>query len=445
MFIWRRALQWGMAEQLESPSASIPHWYDGGDLPTIVRGDGSYVYDDAGEEYLDFMSMLYCANAGHSHPTIVDRMRDQLERIQYVTPSKHNDARSELASRIAEIGPDALTDVYFSISGSEANEAAIQFAREYQDAPKVLTRWQSYHGGTYGAAALTGDPSTRGTVERHAATTGYGKFLPPLAKAFDGKTGTALTEAAADHLEYVLRNEDPDEVAAVLMEPVGGTSGAYPAPEGYFQRVREICDDHDVLFISDEVITGFGRCGEWFGIQTEDVQPDMMTFAKAVTSAYAPLAGVATTPEIAEHFRDGGIEVGQTFGGHPVGCAAGLGAIEAYEGGLVDDVRELAPYLAQRLRELTDHDVVDEVRGRGFHWAVTFADPETGEPFVHPWAEDEDNPVAEVREHAMDDGVILGSGRPDVQVICSPPFTVGEAEIDHAVGVLDDAIAATFD
>jgi len=434
-----------MAEQLQAESASIPHWYGGGDVPTIVRGDGSYVYDEAGAEYLDFMSMLYCANAGHSHPTVVDEMRDQLERVQYVTPSKHNDTRSKLADRIAEVGPDSLTDVFFSISGSEANEAAIQFAREYTDAPKVLTRWQSYHGGTYGSAALTGDPSTRATVERHAATTGYGKFLPPLPKAFDGKTGDDLAEAAADHLEYVLRNEDPDEVAAVLMEPVGGTSGAYPAPEGYFPRVKEICEEHDVLFISDEVITGFGRCGEWFGIQTEGVQPDMMTFAKGVTSAYAPLAGVATTPDIAEHFREHGIEVGQTFGGHPVGCAAGLGAIEAYEDGLIDNVRALAPHLERRLRELEAHDVVDDVRGRGFHWAVTFAEPDTGEPFVHPWADDdEDNPVEDVRDHAMDEGVIFGSGRPDVQVIASPPFTVDADDVDHAVDVLDDSITEVF-
>jgi len=433
-------------KRVNGASASLPHWYDGGDVPTIVRGDGSYVYDESGEEYLDFMSMLYCANAGHGHPAIVDRMTEQLERVQYVSPAKHNDARSALASRIVERAPASLSDVFFSISGSEANEAAVQFARAFQDASTVLTRWQSYHGGTYGAAALTGDPGTRATVERHAATTGHGKFLPPLPTAFDGKEGVALAEAAADHLEFVIQNEGADAVAAVLLEPVGGTSGAYPAPPGYFERVREICDEYDVLLIADEVITGFGRCGEWFGIQTEGVQPDMLTFAKGVTSAYAPLAGVATTPELAAYLRDEGIEIGQTFGGHPVSCAAGLGAIDAYEDGLLDTVRELAPYLEERLRSLETHDAVDEVRGRGFHWAVTFADPETGEPFHHPWADGEgDNPVATVREHASDAGVLVGSGRPDVQLICSPPFTVDETDIDHAVAVLDDAIESVFD
>jgi taurine--2-oxoglutarate transaminase len=429
--------------------AVIPHWYSpDSDLPTLVRGDGSWVYDDQGGEYLDFVSQLYCVNAGHGNTAITERMKEQLDRVQYVSPSKHNDTRSELAGRIADVAPENLTDVSFSVSGSEANETAIQLARSYQEAPKVLTRWQSYHGSTYGAGALTGDPSTRATIEEHAATTGYAKFLPPLTAndAFEADSETELARKAADHLEFVIRNEGPDSVAAVLMEPVGGTSGAYTAPEGYFRRVREICDEYDVLLISDEVIAGFGRCGDWFGIQTEDVQPDMMTFAKGVTSAYAPLAGVATTSEIAEHFREEGIDVGQTFGGHPVSCAAGLGAMDAYEDGLLDNVRELAPYLESRLDEVVEkYDVVEESRGRGLLRALTFADPGTGEPFFDPWTDDEgDNPVSEVRDVVMDHGVMVGGGRPDVQVIVSPPFTVDESEIDAAVEALDDAIGSVF-
>jgi taurine--2-oxoglutarate transaminase len=171
-----------------------------------------------------------------------------------------------------------------------------------------------------------------------------------------------------------------------------------------------------------------------------------MTFAKGVTSAYAPLAGVATTSDIAEHFRDEGIDVGQTFGGHPVSCAAGLGAMDAYEDGLLDNVRELAPYLESRLDEVVEkYDAVEESRGRGFLRALTFADPDTGEPFFDPWTDDEgDNPVSEVRDIVMDHGVMVGGGRPDVQVIVSPPFTVDESEIDTAVEALDDAIGSVF-
>ena len=430
--------------------AVIPHWYSpDSDIPTITRGDGSWVYDDQDGEHLDFISQLYCVNAGHGNATVVERIKEQLDHVQYVSSSKHNDTRSELADRIVDVAPENLTDVSFSVSGSEANETAIQLARSYQDAPKVLTRWQSYHGSTYGAGALTGDPSTRATIEKHAATTGYAKFLPPLTAndAFEADSEEELARKAADHLEFVIRNEGPDSVAAVMMEPIAGASGAYTAPEGYFERVREICDEYDVLLISDEVIAGFGRCGDWFGIQTEDVQPDLMTFAKGVTSAYAPLAGVATTSEIAEHFREEGIDVGQTFGGHPVSCAAGLGAMDAYEDGLLDNVRELAPYLESRFEELAEkHDAVDETRGRGFLRALTFADPETGEPFFDPWADEgEDNPVSEVHDAVTDRGVLVAGGRPAVQIVVAPPFTVDESEIDIAVEAIDEAIESVFD
>ena len=452
-----------MSEQVPAAGATIPHWHTPDDeRPTIVEGEGSTVYDDDGEAYLDFQSQLYCCNAGHSNAAIVDAVAEQARRIPYVSSAKHNDARSGLAADLAEVAPGSLSSVFFAISGSEANETAAQMARTVQDAPTVLTRWQSYHGGTSGAAAFTGDPSTRKAAERFAATTGAGKFLPPLPEAFPGAdTPEELADLAADHVEFVLRNEGPDSVAAILTEPVAGTSGAYTAPPGYFERLRELCDDYDVLLISDEVITGFGRCGEWFGVDTEGVEPDLLTFAKGVTSAYVPLAGVVADDWIGEEITEAGYPLGQTFAGHPVACAAGRAALREYgfEGngggrdvgdGLVADAREVAPHLEERLRELeADHDAVSEVRGRGFLWSVVFADPETGEPFVDPWVEpDEDdveNPVATVREEAADRGVFVGAGRPDVQFVVAPPLCATREEVDEAADVLDASIEAVFE
>ncbi len=428
-------------------STAIPHWNNpDADQPTIINGEGVTVYDDSGNSYLDFLSQLYCCNAGHSNEAITDAISSQLEQIQYVSSSKHNDVRSALAADIVDIAPGDLSDVFFSVSGSEANEAAIQLARSVTDGGKVLTRWQSYHGGTYASGGLTGDPSTRATLERHAATTGSAKFLPPLPKAFDGAEGETLTKRAADHLEFVIRNEGVDDVTAVLMEPIGGTSGAYTAPPGYFERVREICDEYDVYLISDEVITGFGRCGDWFGIGTEDVVPDMITFAKGVTSAYIPLAGVIVSESISETIRNQAHDVGQTFAGHPVACAAGQAAIAEYKHGLLDHSRDMTPLLEDALRDLaSSHDVIEEIRGRGLHWSVVFADPETGEPFVHPWIEsDDDNPVATVRSVAQEHGALFGSGRPDTQIIVCPPLCVTPEEIDEAIGILDTAIEAVF-
>ncbi len=441
-----------MSHQDQSPrseeSTAIPHWLSpDSEIVDVAEGEGAYVYDQAGTEYLDFIAQLYCVNAGHSNEAITTAIRDQLERVQYVSSAKHNDVRSAFASDLADIAPETLTDVYFAVSGSEANETAVQLAREYMDAPKILTRWRSYHGGTYGAGSLTGDPTMRAAVESHVATTGAVKFLPPLAygNAFDADSPEALAQQAADHLEFVIRNEDPDSIAALLTEPIGGTSGAFTAPPGYFERIREICDEYNILLISDEVITGFGRCGEWFGIQTESVEPDMISFAKAATSAYVPLAGVIARDEIGAHVRDHGTELGQTFAGNPLACAAGRAALNEYRDGLIENVRNLEEYFETRLNDLRTHDVVGDVRGRGFFWAVEFTEPSSGEPFVDPRVEkNAANPVDDVLQEAQEQGVLLGSGRPGTMICLAPPLMVGQAEIDHAVDVIDDAISSVF-
>ena len=431
-----------------SVTSAIPHWYDpDADVATITDGTGSRVYDDEGTEYLDFLSMLYCVNAGYGQDSIVAAIAEQAGRIGYVSPSKHNDTRTALAGRLAELAPGRLSDVFFSVSGSEANEAAVQFAREYTGGHTILSRWRSYHGGTYGAGSLTGDPETRSRVERHAATTGAEKFLPPMVhrSPFGGGSPEEIARQAADHLEFVIRNEGPDSIAAILTEPVAGTSGAYPAPPGYFERVRELCDEYDILLISDEVITGFGRCGEWFGIETEGVTPDMITFAKGVTSAYVPLGGVIVRPKISAQLRESGVDIGQTFAGHPVGCAAGLAALDLYEDGLLDNVRDLAPALESSLRDVADrHEAVGDVHGRGFLWGVEFTDPATGDPYFDPRIEDGDNPVAAVRREAADRGVLFGSGRPDIQLLVSPPLCIDESDIEEAAAVLDRSIDAVF-
>jgi len=427
----------------------IPHFHSAGGVPTTVtRGEGVHVYDDEGAEYLDFVSQLYCVNVGHSNQEIVDAITEQLGRIPYVSSTNHSDVRTELANKLVGVAPDPLEDVYFSVTGSEANEAAVQMARAYTDASKVLTRWRSYHGATYGAGSLTGDPESRAEYERYASTSGSVKFLPPMShrSPFDADTPGGLARQAADHVEFVIRNEGPDTIAAILMEPVAGSSGAYTAPPGYFERLREICDEYDVLLIADEVLAGFGRCGDWFSIQTEGVEPDMLTFAKGVTSAYVPLAGVISRPEIADLVHEKGFDVGQTFGGHPTACAAGCAAVDVYADGVIDNVRDLEPVVADHLASLESrYDVVGDTRGRGFLWAVEFTDPETGEPFYDPRTEsDGENPVASVIDEAQKRGVLFGTGRPTIQLMVAPPLCADEEHITAAVETLEDAIDAVF-
>lgn len=430
---------------LAEDSAVIPHWHDpDGTRLTLAEGEGVTVEDTGGTSYLDFTSQLYCVNAGHDNQAIIDAISRQTRRLPYVSSAKDNDVRARLADRLSQVAPGSLEDVVFSVSGSESNELAVQFARKYTDATKILTRYQSYHGSTYASGGLTGDPATRSTVESHASTTGMAKFLPPLPACFDADSESELAEAAADHVEYVIRQEDPDSIAAILMEPVAGSCGAYTAPAGYFERLREICDEYEILLITDEVITGFGRCGEWFGVETEDVEPDMITFAKGVTSSYAPLGGVIMQSEIGEFVRDG-IDFGQTFAGHPVSCAAGLAAIDQYENHLIENVRNQAPLLRRRLEEIESaHEEVATVRGRGLLWSVVFRNPETG---AHIQTIDDDtdgNPVDDVIGEAKQDGVLYSSGRPNTQIMVAPPLCVDETEIEQAMAVLDSAIATTF-
>jgi taurine--2-oxoglutarate transaminase len=438
-----------MSRQTESHSnPTLAHFGQmGSDKVSLVEGDGSLVYDEEGKEYIDFTSQLYCVNAGHSNETIQNRIKEQIDRIQYVSSAKDNDVRTEFSNRLIDISPNSLQDVFFAISGSEANEAAIQIAREQQDANTVLTRWRSYHGGTYMTAGLTGDPAIRNPIEKHGEMPGNVKFLPPfdgVDNPFNADSQEELAEQAADHLEYIIRNQGPDSIAALVTEIVGGSSGAFTPPPGYFERVRELCNKYDILLIADEVITGFGRCGDWFGSHTETLEPDMITFAKGVTSSYIPLAGVLTTSEIGERLREDEMDIGQTFAGSPVACAAGLGALEEYQD-LIGNVNRLAPFLQQRLESLQAHDVVGDVRGRGFLWCIEMVDPERDEPIFDPRVDDGHNPVSDVAEEAKERGVLIGGGRPGFQAMVAPPFCTTKEQIDTAVDAIDESISAVFD
>lgn len=255
-----------------------------------------------------------------------------------------------------------------------------------------------------------------------------------------------MTQKAADHLEYVIRNENPDTIAAILMEPVGGASGAFPGPPGYFERVRELCDQYDILLIADEVITGFGRTGTWFGMDHEPVDPDMLTFAKGVTSSYAPLAGVTVNNDIGAYIRREGTSIGQTFAGSPTACAAGLAAIDEYQSGLLGNVKSLESTISNHLEALQEAPaVVGDIRGRGFLWCIEFTDPDTNQPFMDPRVDDGPNPVKDVVKEAQKNGVIFASGRPAFQLLLAPPFCISDAEIEECFDGLEAAIETVFE
>jgi adenosylmethionine-8-amino-7-oxononanoate aminotransferase len=349
--------------------------YANQDIPIIVRGDGCYVYDDHGNRYLDGLSTLFCVNIGHGRADIAQAGADQARELGFFMSWSYAHPRAiELAARIAELAPGDLNRVFFTSGGSEAVDSSIKLARQYHklrgkpNKTKLIAREVAYHGTTLGALAATGITELRAPFEPftpggcHVPNTNQYR-LPP------GYGAENLAEAVAKRIEF----EGPDTVAAVIMEPVQNAGGCFTPPEGYFQRVREICDQYDVLLISDEVICSWGRLGEWFGAQRYGFQPDLITTAKGLTSAYAPMGAVIASDRVMEPFlEDGNMFLhGFTFAGHPIAAAVALANIAAMEEeGVLENVREHEDEFAATLDSLRDIPIVGDVRGAGYFRAI---------------------------------------------------------------------------
>lgn len=408
---------------------------------TIVRGEGSYLYDTAGKRYLDFSAGLVAVNLGHGHPKVARAIADQAQRLAYAAPGFAHDTRAELARAIVEIGPWPESGrVFFTTGGGEANEDALKFARVLTGRHKVLTAYRSFHGSAPGAGTLTGEnrrwpnePGIPGVVRF---------FAPfPYRSPFHTRDPAEEVERAVAHLEAIVAYEGGDRIAALLIEPVVGSNGAIVYPDGYLARVRELCDQHGILLIFDEVMTGFGRTGAAFASQRFGVVPDIFTFAKGVTSAYVPLGGVAVRESLAAYFDGHALPSGHTFSGHPVAMAAGLAAVTAY---CDEDLFERARDLETTLRDRFDavrrrhRSILGEVRGVGAFFGLELvADPTTREPLV-AWQ------GTQSLQPFFDDLLARGLyvfGRYNVAIV-SPPLTASVAECDEAAAIFDAGLTA---
>ena len=357
------------------------------EIPIIAKAEGAYVWDDHGNRYLDGLSALFCCNAGHGRPEYAEAAAAQIKELDFFTNWSYAHPRSiELAERIAELTPGDLNRVFFTNSGSEAVEAAIKVARNYHRAlgkgqkHKIVAREVAYHGTTMGALAATGltglktqfEPYMPGGI--HAANTN--EFHWP-----DDRDPLW----AAEEIRHLIEFHGPDTVAAVILEPLQNAGGCIPPQEGYFQRVREICDEHDVLLISDEVICSWGRLGYYFGCERYGFQPDIITTAKALTGAYIPMGAMIASDEIFEPFSSGAASFahGSTFGGHPVAAAVALRNLDAFaDEDLCGHVREKEDEFRGVLEDLRDIPIVGDVRGAGFFHAIELVkDRDTKEGF----------------------------------------------------------------
>jgi adenosylmethionine-8-amino-7-oxononanoate aminotransferase len=361
----------------------------GGDdeLEIFVRGEGCYVWDDAGDRHLDALSSLFCVNAGHGRAELADAAAAQARELAYATTWDTAHPRAiELAERVAGLAPPGLERVFFTSGGSESVESALKLARSYHHArgepsrAKVIARELAYHGTTFGALTATGLPSVRTPFEPLMAG---GCHVPhtDLYRAPEGRDPLW----AADAIEERIVFEGPETVAAVILEPVQNSGGCLPPPPGYFARVREICDRHGILLISDDTICSWGRLGTWFGAQRFDYVPDIITTAKGLTSAYVPMGAMIVSDRVAEPFVSGGAVFahGLTFGGHPVAAAVALANLAVIEReDLLGHVRDHEAELQAMLERLADVPIVGDVRGAGYFWGIELvADPATKRPF----------------------------------------------------------------
>jgi adenosylmethionine-8-amino-7-oxononanoate aminotransferase len=421
------------------------------EVPVIVRGEGPYVWDQSGKRYLDGLSGLFTSQIGHGRTELAEAASKQASELAYFPVWSYAHPRAiDLAERIASLTPGDLNRVFFTTGGSEAVESAWKLARQYfrltgqPYRTKVISRNVAYHGTTFGALSLTGIPELRTPFEPLVP----GAIKVPNTNFYradeHGDDVVAFGRWAADEIERAIEREGADTVAAVYLEPLQNAGGCFPPPPGYFARVREICDRHGVLLVSDEVICAFGRLGEYFGSTRYAYQPDIITVAKGMTSGYAPLGAMIASDRLVEPFLHGDASFthGFTFAGHPVSCAVAIANLDVFErDGILDHVRATEDRFRAALDGLYDLPIVGDVRGDGFFYGIELVkDQATKERF------DDDESDALLRGFLagalFDAGLICrADDRGDPVVQLAPPLICGQAEIDFIGQVLRDVLA----
>lgn len=415
----------------------------------IARAEGCLVYDSEGRRYLDAMAGLWCVNVGYGRREIVDAVAAQMARMPYYPLTQSHPPGAQLAARLAGLLPAELSRVFFLNSGSEAVETALKMARQYarrahpgQNRYKIIARHRAYHGFTMGALSATGQVSRKRGFE--PLVPGFLHVAPPdhyRCSFCAAEAGCTLT--CADEFDRVIRMEGPETVAAVILEPTIGGGGVFHAPDGYLERVREICDRYGVLLILDEVITGFGRTGKMFGFEHAGVRPDILTLAKGITSAYLPLAATVATQAIFEAFQSETEDTAKfaqvsTFGGHPCSCAAGLANLDILvRERLWENSAQTGAYLADRLRALGSRHI-GEVRGRGLLIGLEMVADANRTPMPEP-------AVVKLQKAIREAGVLVGRNNDTVPglgnvLTISPPLTLSQGEADEIVAGIEKGL-----
>ena len=408
--------------------------------PIAVKyGKGVYLYDYDDKRYLDFSSGLMNVNIGHGDQRITEAVVRQMQEVSYVTPYCVTKVRGELGKKMAEICPGDLNKAFFTLCGATSNEAAIKLARLYTGRHKILSRYQSYHGATYGTLSVGGDPRKLPDDAQQAPN--FVHIDIPYKYRWNHDEASMLTDSVAQ-LERMIAYEGPGNIAAIMLEGESGTSGCLQYPVGYLAAVRDICDKHGILLIIDEVMSGFGRTGKWFGFENHGIVPDMATMAKGITSGYIPFGCLMVTDKIAARYDDTVLATGMTYAAHPVGCAAALATIKVYEDdNLIENAVDMGKYVAAQAELMKQkHPSIGDFRTTGLLGCFEIVKNRTTKEPMAPFnAKPEEMAVmakvaAKIKELGMYTFVRWS------YIFVAPPLCVTKEQIDEGLAIISEAL-----
>ena len=407
----------------------------------MARAEGVYFWDANGKRYFDLNSQLMCTNIGHGDQRVIKAIQAQAEELTYAGPSMATRVRAEIGRELAEVTPDGLKKFFFVLGGAEANENAIKMARQVTGRQKIIARYRSYHGATSGAITLTGDqrrwanePGIPGVIHIFDPY----KYRSPL--YHEGDSDQVFARKCLDQIEEVLMYEGPHTVAAFFLETVTGTNGIIIPPDGYLQGVREICDKHGILLITDEVMAGLGRTGAWFAVDHWGVKPDLITMAKGLTSAYMPLGAVAMNQRVADHFEKNVFYGGLTYSAHPMSLAAAVANLRVLkEDHLIERTQQMGQVMAELMEDLkAEHKSVGDARNIGLFGCIELVkNRKTKEPlapYTGGGAE-----MTKLGAFLKEKGIYAFTWRNLLHT--NPPLIVTEAQLREVFGVINEALA----
>jgi taurine---2-oxoglutarate transaminase len=407
----------------------------------ITRAEGVFFWNEDGRRIYDMSSQLVNLNLGHGHKKIVQAIKDQADKMPFMGPGFAVDVRSEAARKIIEVAPDNMGKVFFVNAGAEANENAIKMARMYTGKYKIFSAYRSYHGSSYGAANLTGEPRR---FPSEPGIPGFVKFIGPYPyrppKGVSFNTEEDATAYYLDILEEQINFEGPQYIAAIFLESVVGSNGVLIPPKGYMQGVRALCDKYGILMVCDEVMSGWGRTGTWFAVDNFGAKPDIITFAKGSTCGYMPLGGVIVSKEIAAHFDKNVMFCGLTYSGHPISCAAACATIDIYRDEKVfENVKQVGKVLGEILESLKQkHACVGDVRYIGLFSVVELVKDKASKELLVPYNQDPDKIMGKIVGMLYNNGFYTYSHENTIQI--SPPLTISETELRDAMSIMDKVL-----